>query len=317
MCGTAREPASKKLRRLAPYPVVVRRDNKDLSIADEEVPEHCPALIERKFLPEDLADRLLNWLVGNCDDWSRHTWTVHGKTHVTSRKTRNYSLVDDGDDLHFEAIVEGSRISRAPSVMDEAATLVCEYIKRVVKRDWKPTFAFANRYQGGQECVHYHSDFLMALGPRPVIVGLSLGARRTFRLRSNDGKTTVSLPALHNSLIVMNADAQENWQHGVLRTADVGLHPVARDVRFSLTFRMERPEVAEQCGVECRCKRPATLKCSKSNGQYYLSCNPAGGTAEDKCGFWQKCPWAQREADRLRALEQREENRPPLPKKVA
>ena len=72
--------------------------------------------------------------------------------------------------------------------------------------------AFGNRYDGGAEHVGYHSDFLLTIGPRPIIAGLSLGASRDFRLRREEGADdgaparVVSIPAQHNSLIVMERD---------------------------------------------------------------------------------------------------------------
>lgn len=310
MCGQERESAKRprldaSLRRLPSHPVTVRRRGKVFAIPDEDAQQYGPVLIERRFLPSELADRLLLALLASCDDWHRGTWTVFGKTHVNARTTRNFALKASvrSRNEYADLALEDLESSSTPALeeIEEAAERVCEFIVNNVSRDWLPTFVFANKYVGGGEGVGWHSDFLMALGPRPVIVGLSLGARRTFCLKSNDNETTVSLPTPHNTLYVMQADAQESWQHAVPKCADgsVGQHAVARDVRFSLTFRMERPEVAEACAVQCKCGRPAALKCSK-NGRYYLACNPAGGEASNKCGFWQHCPWAEREAARLR-----------------
>ena len=57
-----------------------------------------------------------------------------------------------------------------------------------------------------------HSDFLNPLGPRPIIVGLSLGACRTFRLQQTDEEGRVSkkvdIPMPHNSMIIMMDDCQ-------------------------------------------------------------------------------------------------------------
>jgi len=187
----------------------------------------------------------------------------------------------------------------------EAARIVRDVVRgegSVAARDWCPTFAFGNRYADGSEHVGFHSDFLLGLGPRPVIAGLSLGATRIFRLRRQGGAgTVVSVPAPHNSLIVMRADCQESWQHSVVKVAGVRNHTNVGTVRYSLTFRMERPEFRAEARVDCDCGRDAALKCK--NGSYYLSCNPAGGSASDKCAFYQRSEVAQREATRLQALD--------------
>lgn len=177
---------------------------------------------------------------------------------------------------------------------------------------WRPSLALGNRYDGGAEHVGWHSDFLNLLGPRPVIVGLSLGATRLFRLRrtapsvgSGAGTTggesvttTISIPMPHNTAVVMWDDCQEAWQHSVPKQADssVGRHGLAGLVRVSLTFRMARPELGGERGRTCRCGRPCGLK--SKGGRYYLACNPMGASAQ--CGFWEWCPWAQAEAERLR-----------------
>lgn len=118
---------------------------------------------------------------------------------------------------------------------------------------WRPSFALANKYVGGNECVGWHSDYLMTLGPRPVIAGLSLGARRDFCLRKQVGKNnqdlndddsakkgtsiTVAIPMPHNSLVIMYGDAQESWSHAVPRCANstVGRHGVSGSFRFKFT----------------------------------------------------------------------------------
>ena len=187
------------------------------------------------------------------------------------------------------AVVRGWRRPREPSAHGLAPGA----------STWSPTLAFGNRYADGAEHVGYHSDFLLSLGPRPVIAGLSLGATRTFRLRSHadDPRVVVSLPTPHNSLIVMTADAQEHWHHALVKTADVRRR-AGSAVRYSLTFRMGRPAFAAAARAACKCGRVAALKCKA--GRYYLSCNPAGD-AGPRCDFFAPSPAAQREAARLRA----------------
>ena len=210
----------------------------------------------------------------------------------------------------------------------EASRIVTDTVRLVVAcagggsssgpSPWTPTVAFGNRYEDGSENVGYHSDFLMSLGPRPVIAGLNLGAARVFRLRSADGggldahgaqrrkTTTVSIPACHNSLIVMKAGAQESWYHAVPQCSNSSIRSRSDSglVRYSLTFRMERPNFSSKLGGErCHCGGRPVLKCSPREGTYYLCCNPAGGSAAAKCRFWTRCKVADEEARRLRRLE--------------
>src|SRR5438045_2000007 len=95
---------------------------------------------------------------------------------------------------------------------------------------WKPNTAFVNCYDGPKENVGYHSDQLTYLGPRAVIGSLSLGVAREFRVRrvvprdsdgpgaddtraDREGQIAIHLP--HNSLLVMHAEMQEEWNHSI------------------------------------------------------------------------------------------------------
>ena len=174
---------------------------------------------------------------------------------------------------------------------------------------WKPNFAFANRYADGNECVGWHSDHITTLGPRPIIVGLTLGACRRFefrqqppptnsRMQSSSTSLHVSVPLSHNSAIIMWDDSQESWQHAVPKCSSesIGRHPTVGLARISLTFRMKRRDIPD-LGL-CYCGRPAGLKAK--NGRYFLMCQPYGTPDKQMtCPYWKPCDWANAEASRL------------------
>ncbi|KAJ1458126.1 hypothetical protein M885DRAFT_514228 [Pelagophyceae sp. CCMP2097] len=196
------------------------------------------------------------------------------------------------------------RLFSAPPELDEAAKVIKAAVHLVCPWSaWRPSFAFGNRYASGEESVGFHSDFLMALGPRPIIAGLSLGAARRFEMKSVANEDVVSFPTSHNSLIVMFGESQELWQHAVPR-CKVKTHCQAGLSRYSLTFRQERPAFAASHAKKCKCGRPAALKASK--GKYYLACNPAQRAAdrEQGCDFFEWCPAALIEAKRLLRIEE-------------
>jgi hypothetical protein len=66
---------------------------------------------------------------------------------------------------------------------------------------------------------------------------------------------------------------------------------------------MGRPEITKWI-KKCDCGKPTALKCTTKNGapSYYLACSPID-TAK-QCSFFKKSEWAQREAQRLRELEE-------------
>eukprot|EP00929_Paragymnodinium_shiwhaense_P040833 TRINITY_DN21257_c0_g1_i2.p1 TRINITY_DN21257_c0_g1~~TRINITY_DN21257_c0_g1_i2.p1 ORF type:complete len:290 (-),score=67.85 TRINITY_DN21257_c0_g1_i2:740-1609(-) len=195
---------------------------------------------------------------------------------------------------------ERGKVTATPSEEMRRAAALLEQAVRDIRpwSQWKASLALANCYKSGQDNVGWHSDFLSTLGPRPIIVGLSLGAKRLFRLRHCTTSRVVTMPMPHNSAVIMWDDCQEEWHHSVPKQADssVGRHAVAGLTRISLTYRMARPDFSEQLG-KCHCGRQGVLK--SKNGRYYVGCCPAG--AKKQCGFWQPCAWAQQEAERLRS----------------
>jgi len=224
---------------------------------------------------------------------------------------RSVSQDNEEDDEYMdEHRPISAELQQAAKYVTEHVQKHCPWAVTNQNKGWMPTFAFGNRYANGQDCVGWHSDHLTPLGPRPIIVGLTLGAGRRFEMRqqtnieiTNKKDTTcrhVSVFLPHNSLCIMWNDAQESWQHSVPRMSDDGIlkHPKVGTVRISLTFREKRkiPGLGN-----CYCGRPTALRAK--DGKYYLFCRPYGKDKHKTCGFWEPCPWAEAEAKRLMALE--------------
>ena len=266
------------------------------SLADSEIHAKAPLRVLRDVLPEALATELLLYLMHGVS-WERGTWIVQNKEHTVPRATAQFALCDP-------AGAPGAGQQRAPPVMREAARRIADVVAahRPWGEAWVPTFAFGNRYENGREGVGFHADHIMKLGPRPVIVGLSLGSCRRFDLREEAGERMhVSVPLPHNSIAIMLDDAQERWQHSVPTCSDGAItrHARAGLVRYSLTFRQERelPDLGR-----CHCGEPAALKAK--NGEYILFCRPYGKASGRTCSFRRHCEWAAGEAARLRALQE-------------
>ena len=179
---------------------------------------------------------------------------------------------------------------------------------------WFPTLALGNRYADHQDSVGAHSDYLGELGPRPIIVGLALGACRDFVLasRAADPPTTVRIPMPHNSIVVMWGECQERWDHAVPACGEGAVlrHALVGPVRYSLTFRMSR--AAEISRPKCRCDKPAELKWRGTGYRWCCAGHAPRGDEHtrhdappprDPCGFSAESPWATAEAARLAAAE--------------
>ncbi|MFM1752541.1 MAG: hypothetical protein RL119_1503 [Actinomycetota bacterium] len=89
----------------------------------------------------------------------------------------------------------------------------------------------ANLYRNGNDSMGWHADDEPELGVEPLIASVSLGQRRTFRIRHRETKETVSIDLESGSLVVMSGLSQKCWVHEV---------PKARRItepRINLTFR--------------------------------------------------------------------------------
>ncbi len=64
-----------------------------------------------------------------------------------------------------------------------------------------------------------------------VIGSLSLGATRTFRIKHNKTKETMSFPLGHGTLIIMAGTMQQFWKHEIPKTRQ------AVEERINLTYR--------------------------------------------------------------------------------
>jgi hypothetical protein len=151
------------------------------------------------------------------------------------------------------------------------ATQGLQYGQTVVSGErWTPTYAVGNLYRTGADRVGPHADRLTSLGPLPTIVGLSLGACRTFRVRKRwplcaDGSDdiTVDIPLPHNSFCIMLPPCQELWTHEVVREGGP-LQGGGKPPRVSLTFRRRIEEWAARAPT-CECGRQCVLKTRRAD----------------------------------------------------
>jgi alkylated DNA repair dioxygenase AlkB len=92
-----------------------------------------------------------------------------------------------------------------------------------------------NWYRDGGDAMGWHADNEPELGPRPTIASVSFGAERDFHLRSNDKRWKLSIPLAHGSVLLMQGELQQYWQHALPKRLRV------RDLRLNLTFRKVQP----------------------------------------------------------------------------
>lgn len=88
----------------------------------------------------------------------------------------------------------------------------------------------ANYYRSGADSVAWHRDRIGRHEKDPLVVVLSLGGRRHFRLRPLGGGAGITVPLDSGDLLVMGGACQHRWEHAVPKMA-------TREPRMSLTFR--------------------------------------------------------------------------------
>mmetsp|Transcript_11602 Transcript_11602/g.22831 ORF Transcript_11602/g.22831 Transcript_11602/m.22831 type:complete len:388 (+) Transcript_11602:206-1369(+) len=268
----------------------------------------CPFEIVPNAVEPDLADDLAKMLMREAKaSWKPSVWTVFNNTGGTNRLSATYRFGDqvaereqdrpgsmqenanrDADPSYVTPETSMKRLRDSKIAMQEMVrkrfeerlarklTQIQHGDKMYVEK-WEPSFVLCNYYRDGTDGIAFHSDYLTALGPRAIVAALSLGSTRLFRWFKIDADTkqifTAKLP--HNHAVIMWPGAQEEWKHGVPTQANdtIGVHPLTQLARVSLTFRMRRPEVAENA-PKCNCGRPAALKYSTKLKRYFYKCNP-------------------------------------------
>lgn len=80
----------------------------------------------------------------------------------------------------------------------------------------------ANLYRDGRDSVAWHGDRVARDLPDAVVACVSLGHRRTFRLRPRGGGASLSYEPGRGDLLVMGGSCQRTWQHAVPKVAHAG-----------------------------------------------------------------------------------------------
>ncbi|EOD16378.1 hypothetical protein EMIHUDRAFT_210764 [Emiliania huxleyi CCMP1516] len=302
-------------------------------VADASLHQYAPAAFARDFLPAREAHALLRLLHADGASWRRHPWFIFNQWRETPRCSKGFRMEasaapsricgeqGDGEARHGSIYAPADASADASpdllAALRSASARLAEHVAQIRPgraAPWLPTLALGNRYADHQDSVGAHSDYLGELGPRPIIVGLALGACRDFVLasRAADPPTTVRIPMPHNSIVVMWGECQERWDHAVPACGEGAVlrHALVGPVRYSLTFRMSR--AAEISRPKCRCDKPAELKWRGTGYRWCCAGHAPRGDEHTRpdappprhpCGFSAESPWATAEAARLAAAE--------------
>ncbi len=171
-------------------------------------------LYAERFLSVELADRCFIAIRDECV-WEQRPG-IFG--HMQPRLTASYG--DDGLSYRYSGTVNVAR-PWTPTLLN-----IKEKIEAVQGRY---NFCLLNRYRSGQDSMGMHADNEPEMGQ--VIGSLSLGATRTFRIKHNKTKETMSFAVGNGTLIIMAGTMQHFWKHEIPKTKK----PVGE--RINLTYR--------------------------------------------------------------------------------
>jgi alkylated DNA repair dioxygenase AlkB len=168
------------------------------------------------------ADAIMRELIA-CVPWRAENVMVWGKKYAQPRLIAWYG--DAGRTYTYSGI----------QLQPLAWTAVLLDLKARVERAVNAGFnsALLNYYRDNRDSMGFHSDDEPELGPRPLIASLSLGEERVFVLKHKHDRLVkpVRLKLESGSLLVMKAETQLNWKHGIPKeTRRCG-------PRVNLTFR--------------------------------------------------------------------------------
>jgi alkylated DNA repair dioxygenase AlkB len=175
------------------------------------------ALLRQLPLPWTNAEVLARLL--HETPWRQESMVVYGKRHLQPRLTAWYG----------EASYTYSGLKLDPLPW----TPLLRAIRTAVEAACGQRFnsVLLNRYRDGRDSMGMHSDDEPELGAEPAIASLSYGSTRSFILRHKRNKQTVRLALDEGSLLLMSGKLQENWLHGINKSAR------SLGERINLTFR--------------------------------------------------------------------------------
>lgn len=171
------------------------------------------------FLPAELADAYFVDLRDNCA-WEQKPG-IFG--HLQPRLTASYG--EPGVTYRY---------SRTVNVAIPWTKTLLEIKSRIEAIEGSYNYCLLNRYRNGQDSMGIHADNEPEMGN--IIGSVSLGATRTFRIKHNTTRETMSFSLEHGSLIIMAGTMQDYWKHEVPKTKQ----PVGE--RINLTYREIRVE---------------------------------------------------------------------------
>lgn len=173
------------------------------------------------YLEKDYADELLE----HC---SRLTLIdnlpikIYGRVCYQKRAVGFYS--DSSSGFKYS----GQLLQSQP--LPDFLRIILEDVNKSLETDFNGILV--NLYKDGQDSIGFHSDSEQDLAKGGTVASISIGASRTFRIRSKSNAIPEkAISTSHGQLLVMQGNFQKEFTHGIPAESGVS------NPRFSLTLR--------------------------------------------------------------------------------
>jgi alkylated DNA repair dioxygenase AlkB len=204
--------------------------NQSLSLFESESPAslHSIALVDAElaftehFYPVAEADELYTRLL-NDTPWRQDSIQVWGKSHLQPRLSAWHGDPDTAYSYSGIHLTPNAWTSTLLKIKNDISATTGHPLNSVL----------LNLYRDQRDSMGWHSDDEPELGKNPVIVSLSLGAMRTFKLKhkTRAEQKILNLDLQHGSLLIMAGSTQHHWLHSISKQTRT-IAP-----RINLTFR--------------------------------------------------------------------------------
>jgi alkylated DNA repair dioxygenase AlkB len=160
-------------------------------------------------------------------DWQQETISIYGKNVKSPRLQCFYG------DKQVYYIYSNRKFNAKcwPNCLLELKN----FIQNKVTNQLNPSVQFnsvlANLYRNGEDCMGWHADDEVQLGPNPIIASLSIGAERKFQLKHLQTKQRLDINLANGSLLIMAGKMQHFWYHALPRVKGES------DARYNFTYR--------------------------------------------------------------------------------
>ena len=160
----------------------------------------------------------------NLSDWDQLSCVIFGKKKFFKRLNCAYS---NNGSLKYYYTGRETLSKKFPNFILE----IKKKIEKFLCNEFKFNFCLLNYYRNGKDYISMHSDNIKNLEESSLIVSISFGEKRKFKIHNKDGYIKKNIILDNGSLLIMDLKMQKYYKHGI------SIENKKNNGRISLTFR--------------------------------------------------------------------------------